>query len=470
MIAGIETMRRWFTPPPVPEDVTNKQINKDIVRVVAPSFVELFLMSLTSMVDLMMVGGLGAWAVSAVGLTNQPIFILQAIFLALNSGATALVARFRGMEDKKMANATMRQTLLLTLVMSIFMSALWFVLSEPLMVMMGAEDDTLVPATKYLVIQSLGFPITALTMTVTAVLRGIGNTRVPMFYNIIANVFNVIFNYALIYGKLGFPQMGIEGASLSTIIARSVALVIALWTLFQGKGYLGLRWGDSFKPDFPLIGRICKIGLPAMLEQVIMRVGMLLYVRTVSSLGTIAFSTHNIAMNLLNFTFMNGQAFSIASTTFVGQNLGKGRRDLALPYVRNTRRMGMIAALVLGVALVVFGKPILSLYMIGDTSPDVPLRLNMGAQLLWIVAFVQPLQSSQMILNGALRGAGDTLSTAIIMGVGVLILRPILSYVFVYPLEWGLVGAWVALALDQAVRSVISYIIYQRGKWMYIRV
>ncbi len=467
-MSWIAKVRTFVAPAPLPQDMNLRDVHKRIVTIAWPSAVELFLTSLASMVDMMMVGQLGAWAISSVGLTTQPKFVLQAVFLALNSGATALVARFRGAQDQESANTVMRQALLFTAFLSVVIAVLGYFCSGLMVRFMGAEPDTLFPATQYLRIQMIGFPFMAMTMVVTAVLRGVGNTRASMIYNMTANVSNVILNYLLIYGSFGAPRLEVAGASIATVIGQGIAFVMAAYALLRGKYYLRIRRDDSFKPDFTMIKRIAKIGIPAMFEQAVMRIGMLIYVRTVAGLGTIAYAAHNIVMNIMNLSFMNGQAFGIVATTLIGQSLGKQRPDQAKAYARYTRRMGMYVSLLIGIIFFFFGRQIVGLYTAGDAESAQIIQI--GGQVMIIIALMQPLQSSQLILNGALRGAGDTRSTAVIVFCGVLLVRPILAHAFINWLGWGLLGAWAAMACDQVVRSTLSFIRFQMGKWVYIRV
>jgi putative MATE family efflux protein len=464
-IAGL---RAFFASAPTPADMNVREVNKRIGKIVWPSAVELFLTSLASMVDTMMVGQLGALAIAAVSLTTQPKFVLQALFLAFNSGATALVARFRGMGDQESANLVMRQSLIFTAAFSIILSAVGYFGADLMVIFMGAQADTLGPAGDYMRIQMIGFPFMAVTMVATAVLRGVGNTRASMVYNMTANVVNVIGNFLLIEGRFGFPRLEVAGASWATIIGQVVAFAMAGLALVGSKYYIRIKRGDSFKPNLDMLKRIGKIGIPAMVEQGVMRVGMLLYVRTVASLGTVAYAAHSIVMSIMNLSFMNGQAFGIVSTTLIGQSLGQQRVDRAKTYARYTRRMGMIVSLVIGFIFFFFGRQIVGLYTAGDA--EAAQIIEMGGQVMIIIALMQPMQSSQLILNGALRGAGDTRSTAMIMFFGVLIVRPIAAHAFVNWFDWGLLGAWAAMALDQAVRSTLSYIRFQMGKWAYIRV
>ena len=161
---------------------------------------------------------------------------------------------------------------------------------------------------------------------------------------------------------------------------------------------------------------------------------------------------------------MNGQAFAVSATSLVGQSLGKKRFDMAQAYSRHTRRIGMAVSILLGVCFFLFGKPIVALY-----SSDATV-IRQGAIILMFVALIQPFQSSQFILTGALRGAGDTKATAAIMFITTLLVRPGLALITINLLGWGLYGAWVAMVADQLLRSWLILLRYNSGKWKQITV
>jgi len=450
----------------IPEGVTAKMLYKDIVHIAWPSLLELTLTQLTSMADLMMVGQLGPWAITAVGLSTQPKFLMQTAFMAMNVGATAMVARYKGAGEQEKANGIMRQALLMTFIFSLVSSIVGFILARPLVAFMGGKDDAqaLAGGTVYFQIQMLGLVALALTSTITATLRGVGNSRTAMIYNMIANVVNIILNYILIYGHFGAPRMEVAGASLATIIGQFVAMIIALFAIIRGRFYLRLRIRDGFKPDFAEIQKIVKIGVPAMIEQLTMRAGIIIYAKTVAALGTVAFATHQICMNIQALSFMTGQAFGVSATSLMGQSLGKKRPDMAQAYCTRTRRIGMCVAFILTFIFLFFGRFIVACY-----SDDASV-IETGARILMFVAFIQPFQSSQFILSGALRGAGDTKSIAKIIFVTVLIVRPGLALLLINLFHWGLEGAWVALAADQLLRTMLVWKRYKSGKWKTIRV
>lgn len=449
----------------LPAEVTSKMLYMDVVHIAWPALMELALTQAVSMADMMMVGGLGAWAISAVGLTTQPKFLLMTMFMALNVGATALVARYKGAGDPKKANIILRQAFMMTFIVSLLCSVLGFIFAEPMVKFMGAESEqTLIEATKYLKIQMVGLTILGMTSTITACLRGIGDSRTAMVYNLTANFVNVFFNWLLIHGNLGFPKMGVAGASIATVIGQTVAFFMSMFVVIKGKGFLILKFKEGFKPQWEYIKGIINIGIPSAIEQLIMRAGMVLYTLTVTSLGDTAYAIHQIALNILGMSFMIGQAFAVSATSLTGQCLGKKRPDMAQAYGRRTRRLGMVLSMVVGVGFFFLGGELTWLY-----NQD-PYIVEQGRQIMRLVAFIIPFQTSQFILAGALRGAGDTKATATITLLTVLMVRPGISYVFVHPLQMGVFGAWIALGLDQVLRSVLVLFRYNSGKWKTIKV
>ncbi|GHV62043.1 MATE family efflux transporter [Spirochaetia bacterium] len=448
----------------LPEGITSKMLYRDVVKIAFPSMGEMVLVQLASMVDLMMVGQLGPWALTSVGLATQPKFLVMILFMAMNVGATAMVARYRGAGNPEKANMVLRQALLLNFILGIASSVAGYIFAEDLIRFMGAPDAaSLAGGTVYFQWQCIGLLSVSLTSTATATLRGVGNSRTSMVYNIVANIVNVIFNYLLIYGNFGFPRWEVMGASVATIIGQFVALALAMITLLKGRNYIRLRFTDSFRPNRETINSIFRIGLPALAEQAIMRTGMISYTKIVTSLGTMLYATHMACMNIQAMSFMIGQAFAVSATALTGQSLGKRRPDMAEQYTSRTRRIGLAVSVVLALIFVFLGRQIMALYVGRD--PESLQIIETGSRILRMVAIMLPFQSSQFILAGALRGAGDTRSIAAITFITVLLVRPGIAGITVMVLNWSLWGAWIALILDQLLRSLLVLVRYNSGKW-----
>lgn len=451
----------------LPSGVSSKELYGDVIRIAFPALVELTLTSLVSMVDMMMVGSLGTAAISAVSLAIQPRFLFMSLILALGTGSTALIARARGMGKRELACSIMDQTLFLSVFISVFCSVAGYLLSEPMVRFMandGLEESTILMSADYLKIQMMFFSLVIFTSAITAVLRGVGNSRSAMIYNVVANLVNILFNWLLINGNLGFPKLGVNGASIATVIGQGVGLVIAFFCILGSKKYLFISFKRKFRFDKGLVKEIMKIGSPAMGEQLIMRAGVIIFARTVATLGETLLATHQICMNIQSLSFMNGQAFAVSATSLVGQSLGKRRPDMAEHYGLRCRRLGLAVSLLLGVLFAIFGKSIVGLY---NDDPEV---LRYGGTLMYFIALLQPIQTPQFVLAGALRGAGDTRVVALITLLTVLVLRTSLAYLFINVLSLGIYGAWIAIGVDQTVRSLLVTWRYYSGKWKHVKV
>jgi len=451
----------------LPEGCRNSILYKDVMRIAWPSLVELLLTSLVSMADMIMVGriatGNGDAAMGAVSLAAQPKFIFVSLIIALNTGITAAVARARGAGDHEKANDTLRQGLIFSLLVCIFGSVMGFLCAEPLIRFMansGLSEATMAMGVTYLRIQMAGFLTMGITSTFTAALRGTGNSKLPMIYNVIANVVNICGNYLLINGHFGFPALGVAGASIATVVGQAVSLIIAVWKCGTGKYYFKIHLSDffhGFKLDMDIIKRIVKVGVPSLGEQFIMRVGIILFTRQVTSLGDLSYTTHQVCMNIQSLTFMLGQAMAVSSTTLVGQSLGKRRPDMAEHYSSRCSLLGMGISAILGIFFMTCGKYVVALYS------QTPAVIEASIPIMMVLGVMQPIQTPQFILSGSLRGAGDTRSTAIITFVGVLLMRPIIAKIAIA--QFGLIGAWLAIAADQISRTLLVLFIYRRGKW-----
>ena len=450
----------------VPAGITNKRLYRDVILIAWPSLVELILTQLTSMADQVMVGRLpgqeGIVALAAVGLATQPKFLLMTMIQAMNVGATAMVARFRGQQDRAGANRVFKHAMLLNALMSVLFMAVGLVLSRPMIAFMGGSGisaETISQGVTYLNIQLYGFIPLCMAITVTAALRGIGDTRTPMIYNTLANVINLFFNYVMIYGHFGVPKMGVAGASWATIIGQTCAFFIAITVALRKKHYVYLDFKERFTFDKRLMSRVVGIGVPSMVEQLFLRAGIIIYTLQVTGLGDTVYATHQVCMNIQSLTFMMGQAFANATTTMMGQSIGKRRYDMAAVYMRKTRDLGIASSFLLMALMVLFNRQIIAIF---KNSPEI---VDMGAPILYLLAASQPFQADQFIVAGGLRGAGDTRFPAIVMAVTVLGVRSIVAIVLINVLHMGLWGAWIALVADQLLRTGLMAWRYQSGTW-----
>jgi putative MATE family efflux protein len=443
---------------------SGSELRKKITDLAVPALIEMTLMTLVSMVDMIQVGRLGPWAITSVGLSNQPMFIAMSVFMSLNVGATALVARSVGAKKIDDAFAGARQALVIASLFGLVLGALGITYAGPILRILGAEADVIGPGTAYLRIVSAGLIFQGATVSLNASLRGAGDTRTPMSVNLIANLVNVVGNYRLINGAFGFPRLEVAGAAYATTFSRLVALVLVVSKVFGHRGAIKMSITDSFRPDLPILRRIFKVGIPAALEQLVMRSGQMVFARIVASFGTLTYAAHQVALNIEGFSFTTPQAFQTAATTLVGQSLGAKRPKRAIRVGAEAQKIAIGIGLFMGTILFLFGKYVAVLYT------DDPSVISLSAGVLKIIAFAQPFMATNFVLAGALRGAGDTKWTMYITMAGVWGVRVVTAYFLCLHTDLHLYGAWIAMALDMTTRAILVTLRFRAGHWTKTRV
>ena len=435
------------------------QIIRDALNVAWPSVLESFFVNLAGMVDTIMVGSLGTYAIAAVGLTTQPKFLGLAVFLSMNVAVSAIVARRKGAGDRESANRVVRMALLATLVLTALISVLFMVFAGPIITLVGSQPDTHEYAVEYLQIIMGGMLFSTVSLVLNAAQRGAGNTRIAMVTNIISNVVNVIFNYLLIGGNFGFPALGVRGAAIATVIGTVCACALSIASVLHRDGFVYLRAVKGWIADRLSVRSMLNVGSSEFVEQVCLRIGFLLFSMTVARLGTVELAAHQIGMNMMSMSFSIGDGFSVAAVTLIGQSLGRKRPDMAKIYGNVCQKTGLICAFVISTVYFIFGKDIFLLF----SSEQV--ILDYGGMIMRILSLMLFLQIEQVVLFGCLRGAGDTRFTALVSLISVTIIRPGMSWLLCYPLGLGLMGAWLGTFCDQFVRFLMSFIRFRKGNW-----
>ena len=436
-----------------------RQIVKDALSVAWPSVLESFFVNLAGVVDTIMVGSLGSYAIAAVGLTTQPKFLGLAVFISLNVAVSAIVARRKGAGDRESANRVVRMLLLFTLILTALISVVFVIFAGPIVSLVGSQPDTHEYAVEYLRIIMGGSVFSTVSLVLNAAQRGAGNTRIAMVTNVISNLVNVIFNYLLIGGNFGFPALGVRGASIATVIGTVCACTLSIVSVLHKDGFIYLRAVKGWIADKLSIKSILNVGSSAFVEQICLRIGFLLFSMTVARLGTTQLAAHQIGMNMMSMSFSFGDGFSVAAVTLIGQSLGRKRPDMAKIYGNVCQKTGLICAFVISSFYFLFGKDIFALFS------QEQIILDYGEMIMRILSVILFVQIEQVVLFGCLRGAGDTKFTAFVSLISVTCIRPGMSWLLCYPVGLGLMGAWLGTACDQVVRFVMTFVRFRKGNW-----
>ncbi|MDP2859720.1 MAG: MATE family efflux transporter [Bacillota bacterium] len=435
----------------------------EVIQLSGPAIGEQLLWTAVQMTALIIVGRLGPEAIAAVGVANQLNWLFTSGFFALGSGTTTLVARFTGSGDRALASEATRQAVVLALLVAVVVVAVAFVFTPQVLWFMGTAPEVSPLASQYLRLSLVASLFLSINTCYAAALRGSGDTKTPFKVGLAGALFNIGVMWLLVYGRFGFPKMGVAGAGLGLII--SYALVFCVYSVLFARDVLGIRLTmRGYRLDLGLIRRLLSVGLPAALEQLLMSGGMTIFARLVMSLGTIAYASHQVAANITSLSYMTGIGYAMAATTLVGRSLGEDRPDRAEAYGRMTQRIGVITMTILAAGFFTLGPYLVRFY---TTEAEI---IRSGAMVLKIAAFAQPAIASYSILAGALRGAGDTRYPLYITFAGIWTMRIGAAYLLVNSFGMGLAGVWVAVNLDQWVRAALVILRFRSGRWKMVKV
>jgi len=421
-----------------------------------PAITANLLNSMVGLVDIKIVGSLGAPAIAAVTTGNRIFFILQALLMAVTAGTTALVARAWGAGDRDEAERVTRASLWMCIGVAAVMTLPALLFPHRLAGVFRLDARTVALAgtfIRWLAPFQIAF---AVHFALGAALRAAGDTRTPLWIGAVTNVVNIGLVYSLVYGKLGLPTLGVAGAAIASGSAFTVGALAFLTLWLRGRLLLGLGPHGSWERE--RVQRIIDIGYPAGLEQVVWQGGFIVFLWLVSLYGTAPYAAYGIGVNLLSFSFVVGFGFSVASSTLVGQHLGAGDPEGARRSGWRAMRLSIAAMVIFGVSIIVSAWP-LARFMIDDAEV-----VRLTVVFIYILGSVQPLMAIEYALGGALRGAGDTRFPLLAVFSGLIGARVTLASLFAWrhlPVEW----IFAALIADYVVKATMLTLRFRSGRW-----
>jgi len=421
-----------------------------------PAIVANLLHATVGLINIKLVGGLGAPAVAAVTTGNRVFFVLQAVLMGITAGTTALVARAWGAGDENEAESVTRASTFVCIVIAALLGGAGVFFAGELAGLFHLDAKTQALAASFIRWTSLFNVAFAVFFVVGTALRAVGDTRTPLWLGAFANVVNVVLVYGLVYGRLGLPALGVAGAAIASGLAftASAGLTLLLWL----RGHLVIGVGVPGALTRTRVRALLRIGWPAALEQVAWQGGFIVFLWIVSFYGTAPYAAYGIGVTILAISFVVGFGFQIAAATLVGQRLGAGDPEGAAASGWRAMRLAVVAMVVLGGAIIAGAWPIARL-MIED--PEV---VRLTVVFIYILGAMQPLMAIEFTLAGALRGAGDTRYPFFAVLAGLLGMRCTLAAIAAWaglPVEW----IFAALIGDYMVKASMLAMRFRSGRW-----
>lgn len=300
-----------------------KKIRKEVLSVALPLMASNLLDQAIVIVDIFLVGGIGASAIAAVGLSQLLFTTVITLIYGLSMGTLVVVSQLRGAGREEEAGRTGYQSLLIGVIIALLIGLVGGAFGQKAAIFLGAEDEVARLTGQYVRLLSLFFPFTVAVAILTGILQGWGDTRTPMKAGLLANILHVLFAYPLIYGNWGMPRLGVTGAALAVGFSELIEAGFLMVQAYRARRLI-------LRPfDFKLTKRVIRVGGPVFGQRVFQQAGQMAYARAVLVYGTVAYAAHQVGLAIEALSYLQGGAFSIAAASTVGKSIGARKYKLA---------------------------------------------------------------------------------------------------------------------------------------------
>ncbi len=423
-----------------------------------PIFFEIFLFMLMGIVDTLMLSEISDNAVSGVGAANQFLHISILILEVIGNGASIVVAQYIGSRKFMEASRISALAVTMNLIVGLAISGVFIAMGHRMLETMNLRGEILEFAKSYLVIVGGAIFLQAIINSLAAIIRVHGYTKEAMYVSLGMNIIHIVGNYALIFGKLGMPQLGVEGAAISSVASRALAIVVFFWLLYRIMA-VRIEWQYYFALSKSYIAKILKIGIPSALEQVMYHSCQMVFLFYATFLGEASMAARQYAGNISMFIYLFAFAIGMGTSIIVGRMVGAGRPDAAYIRVWKSARSASIATLFMIAIIITFRVQLMSIFT------DDPEIIRLGAQVLLLSIVLETGRTINIIIVNSLRASGDA-KFPLWVGMFTMVGMSVpLGYVLVFQLDMGLAGIWLAIAADEWMRAFIMSYRWRSRSW-----
>jgi putative MATE family efflux protein len=441
-------------------DATDGPILRVLITLAVPIVATNVFQSLYQLIDTFWVGRLGADAVAAVSLSFPISFLMISAGGGLSIAGAILVAQTFGAGDQRATDHAAGQTLLVVGVVSALLSVAGYLLSPPLVAFFQPTASVTQMAVEYLQVTFLGLVAVFVYFVFQALLRGVGDVKTPLVIVGGTVVLNFFLDPLLILGWGPVPAFGVVGAAWATIAAQGLAGGVGLALLFSGRYGVHVRVRDM-APDRALVTKILRLGVPSSVEQSARALGLAVMMLLVASFGTSAIAAYGIGARILSFVIIPAMGLAMATSTVVGQNVGARKDERAIGTARLSMIAGFVALSAAGLVLWLLAEPIVAAFVPGE--PEV---IRMGTHFMLIMAPTFGLFGVQMVMGGALAGAGNTMASMMLSILGFWVLRFPVAWVLAVPAGMGPDGVFWSFPVSNVLAGGIALGWFMRGNWI----
>ena len=440
---------------------SDKSFYRKTVKLAVPITLQCLITIGVNMMDNIMVGTLGENALSAVSLANQFINIFTFACMGLGQGASILAARFWGMQDRNALKTTISIALKFAVVISLLFTFATLFFPGAIMRTYIADADVISEAIRYFGYTAYCYLFCGLSLIGSNILRSVGQVKIPLYTAVLAFFANVGFNYIFIFGKLGFPAMGVVGAALGTLLARILEFGITFGYLLLADKAIQYKVKDILLKSKHLNKEFMKVALPVMISDTLQGFGNNVIAMITGRIGSQFVAAFSITAVIQQMSSVLTQGVAQSSSIVVGHTLGSGDAKRAGEEADAFVGLGIVVGVAAGVVILLVSGPIISCYNITKATEMI------ARQLMWAIAFIVFFRSINSILTkGVLRGGGDTrflmVADIIFLWAASVPLGYVVGVMFKAPAFW----TYCALRIDEILKCVLCFYRLRGGKWI----
>ena len=447
------------------EDIPLSDTARIALALSIPSILEQLVVTAMEYIDAAMVGHIGAEATAAIGIVSSSTWLLHGILVGLYTAFSIQIAQYLGADRRQDARGVLRQSMLFNLILGLGAAAFGVGISRFLPGWLGADISLQANSSAYFAIWSAALPFTMAMGMYTAMLRATGDALTPSLISVLVCLLDVVFNFFLINPTRTLrgitvwgAGLGVPGAALGAALATVVGGLLALAILLLRDGPLCIRKPGSWRITSACLRNLWRVGTPLAAERAALSSAQVLLVRIVSGLGTVAIAANSLGVSAEGLCYMAGYGIQDASIALIGQAVGAHRRDMAKRFAWLCTAMGIGIMALSGVGLWLFAPALMGIF-----TADAAV-IALGAQVLRIEAFAEPMFGASIVASGAMQGAGDSTGCFLLNLFSMWGVR--LTLAFLLAPRLGLVGVWAAMCIELCIRGALFLIRLARGKWL----
>lgn len=429
-----------------------------LLKLTGPIFLETFLILLLGVVDTLMLSHYSDNAVAAVGVVNQLLNMVFLLFNVTAVGTSVMCALYFGARDSKSFTQVIGVSLLFNALIGLLISLLLSFGGKQMLIWMDIRPDLMPMAISYMkIVGGFGF-LQAIIFTISAVLRAANKPNYSMQVAVLINLFNIVGNYSLIYGHFGFPEMGVEGAAISTTLSRVLGMALLFLVLFKR---LVRRFPLAYFRPFPFdkLKSVLKVGMPSAAEQISYDASQVCVVYFINMLGNEVLAARVYIMNIVIIGYIFSLAMASATSICTGNLVGAGKKQAAYILSWYAWKRSLMITFIASVGVYLCGRFLLGCF----TENESIIQIAMTALLIDI--FLEHGRATVLMFLFCLRSVGDVIVPVLIEIVCMWVFAVTCGYLFGIAMGLGLAGIWIGLALDESSRGVVLALRWRTQKW-----